>query len=205
MYTVCSCPCARMKYLKEEMFSVIFQESLNKFYQHEWLKFELLKTNLFLLWFKFCSTSVKELKPQPNATVTEGCIGESPYGTGLPELLLNRLLWQSTHSAFVSCCGLRKAVFPSRSTEKVGSPCSCCFSGGLEQTEYWQAEKSIWGGPIPELNRPKLMHGFPLFQGKNYFQAKYCLKLHMTFTFASPEVIGKTIASNVFTKMRDLG
>lgn len=85
-----------------------------------------------------------------------------------------------------------------------GSPCSCCFSGGLQQTEYWQAVKSIWGGPIPELNRQKLMHGFPLFQGKDYFQAKYCLKLHMTFTFASPEMIGKTIASNVFTKMRDL-
>lgn len=49
MYTVCSCPCARMKYLKEEMFSVIFQESLNTFYQHEWLKFELLKINMFLL------------------------------------------------------------------------------------------------------------------------------------------------------------
>lgn len=42
MYTVCSCPCARMKYLKEEMLSATFQESFNKFYQHEWLKFELL-------------------------------------------------------------------------------------------------------------------------------------------------------------------
>lgn len=44
MYAVCSCPCARVKYLKEEMFSVIFQESLNKCfsYQHEWLKFEFL-------------------------------------------------------------------------------------------------------------------------------------------------------------------
>lgn len=49
MYTVCSCPCARVKYLKEEMFSVIFQESLNKIYQYEWLKFELLKINMFLL------------------------------------------------------------------------------------------------------------------------------------------------------------
>lgn len=85
-----------------------------------------------------------------------------------------------------------------------GSPCSCCFSGGLEQTEYWQGVKSIWGGPIPELNRPKLMHGFPLFQGKNYFQAKYCLKLHKTLTFASSEMTGKTVASNIFTKMRDL-
>lgn len=48
------------------------------------------------------------------------------------------------------------------------------------------------------------MHGFPLFQGKNYFQAKYCFKLHMTFTFASAEMIGKTIASSILTKIRDL-
>lgn len=85
-----------------------------------------------------------------------------------------------------------------------GSPCRCCFPGELEQIGYWQAVKSIWDGPIPELHRPKLMHGFPLFQGKNYFQAKYCLKLHMTFTSASPEMIGKSIASNILTKIRDL-
>lgn len=85
-----------------------------------------------------------------------------------------------------------------------GSPCRCCFPGELEQIGYWQAVKSSWDGPIPELHRPKLMHGFPLFQGKNYFQAKYCLKLHMTFTSASPEMIGKTIASNILTKIRDL-
>lgn len=47
MYPVCSC--ARMKYLKEEMFSIIFQESLNAFYQHGWVKFDLLKINMFLL------------------------------------------------------------------------------------------------------------------------------------------------------------
>lgn len=44
MYALCSCLCSRVKYLKEETFSVMFQESLNKgcSYQGEWLKFELL-------------------------------------------------------------------------------------------------------------------------------------------------------------------
>lgn len=101
--------------------------------------------------------------------------------------------------AWKSCFSLQEY----RESER-GSSCSCCFSGELEQTEYWQAVKSIWGGPSPELNRPKLMLGIPLFQGKNYFQARYCLKLHMTFPLASPEIIGKTMASNVFSKMREL-
>lgn len=36
------------------------------------------------------------------------------------------------------------------------------------------------------------------------FQAKFCLRLHLMFTFASLEMTGKSIASNVFTMIRDL-
>lgn len=52
---------------------------------------------------------------------------------GCQELLLHRVLCQSTHSAFVSCCGLGKADFPSRSTEKVERvvPVAVVFLVGL--------------------------------------------------------------------------
>lgn len=75
----------------------------------------------------------------------------------------------------------------------------------LEQTEYWPAVQSVWACPVPELNSPKLMHGFALFQvGYRSFQAKCCLRLRMTLASASLKMIGKTVASDVFIEVRGL-